>query len=123
MRRIRRALIIWAACATLVLAGGVALAFNARVANHFGYALPGAAGLPERISYAGRHYSAQGECWASSKLQQVRLWPLREVSQLPTLLGPAHPVLSAEVPQGMTAMTLLIPSGACYAVYSLEGGP
>lgn len=123
MRRRTRAALIIAACVVLFLAGGVTLAFNARVANHFGYALPRAASLPERISYVGRHYSAQDECWASSRLQQERLWPLHEVSQLPTLLGPSHPVLSAEVPHGMMAMTLLIPSGACYAVYSLEGGP
>jgi hypothetical protein len=123
MRRIRRAAFFIVACAALLLVGGVALAFNARVANHFGYALPGTEGLPERITYAGRRYSAQGECWTSSKLQQERLWPLHEVTQLPTLLGPAHPVLSAGIPQGMMAMTLLIPSDACYAIYDLEGGP
>jgi hypothetical protein len=84
---------------------------------------PGDAGLPSRIAYAGRHYSSAGDCWSSSRLQREGAWPLHAVSQLPTLLGPAHPVLSAPVPQGMTSMLLLVPAGACYTAYSLEGGP
>lgn len=123
MRRTHRVALLIVACVGLVVIGVGALAFNARVANHFGYALPGDAGLPSRIAYAGRHYSAAGDCWSSSRLQREGAWPLHAVSQLPTLLGPAHPVLSAPVPQGMATMLLVVPSGACYTVYSLEGGP
>lgn len=123
MRRTRRVVLLIVACATLLVIGGGALAFNARVANYFGYALPGDAGLPSRIAYAGRHYSSAGGCWSSLRLQREGAWPLHAVSQLPTLLGPAHPVLSAPVPQGMTTMLLVVPSGSCYSVYSLEGGP
>jgi hypothetical protein len=122
MRRTRRVAILIVACVALLVIGGGALAFNARMANHFGYALPEDTGLPSRIAFAGRHYSSAGDCWSSSRLQREGAWPLHAVSQLPTLLGPAHPVLSAPVPQGMTTMLLLVPSGACYTVYSLEGG-
>ena len=123
MRRTCRVIILIVLCATLLVIGSGALAFNARMANHFGYALPGDAGLPSRIAYAGHHYSSAGDCWSSSRLQREGAWPLHAVSQLPTLLGPAHPVLSAPVPQGMTSMLLLVPAGACYTAYSLEGGP
>ena len=121
MRNRRRVLLI--ACAALLVVGIVALGFNSRVADHFGYALPGASGLPSRIAYAGRHYSANGSCWTSTRLQRQGIWPLHEVSQVPTLLGQAHPVLSETVPQGTATVLLAIPHDSCYAVYSLEGGP
>ena len=120
----RRLLFSASACvALLLIAGCVALAFNARVADHFGYALPGASGLPSRISYAGRDYSSSGACWTSAQVRQQGMWPLHEVAQVPTLLGQAHPVLSETVRQGMTTTLLVIPQDSCYAVYSLEGGP
>lgn len=119
-----RVLVIASVCvALLLIAGAVTLAFNARVASHFGYALPGANGLPSRISYAGRDYSAGSACWTAEHLQQQGMWPLHEVAQVPTLLGQAHPVLSETVPQGMTTTLLVIPQDSCYTVYSLEGGP
>lgn len=123
-RSTRRVQFIASACvALLLIAGAIALAFNSRVADHFGYALPGASGLPSRIAYAGRDYSASGACWTSARLQQQGIWPLHEVTQVPTLLGQAHPVLSETIPRGTTTVLLAIPQDSCYAVYSLEGGP
>lgn len=123
MRLTYRVALILGACVVLLVIGGVTLAFNGRVANHFDYALPGASGLPDHISYAHRNYSFGGACWTSAHLQQQGIWPLHEVTQVPTLLGQAHPVLSETVPQGMTTTMLLIPQGSCFSVYALEGGP
>lgn len=124
MRRRRTVLAIILALA-LVVVGGTALAFNPRVANHFGYALPGAAGLPSRVSYAGRDYAAAGQCLTSAQLQQKGWWPLHQVSQIFTVLGPAHRVYTDSYPQGLatTSLILLVDNGPCFAEYALEGGP
>lgn len=123
MRRKHRAMLAVVAVCCVLLVGAAAVACNGRVATHFGYALPGDGGLPGRISYAGRDYSYFGACWSDADLQQHGVWPLHQVAQVPTLLGAAHPVLSASVPHGMTTMELAIPKGSCYAVYGIEGGP
>ena len=125
MRRRRLVVVVTLACALLVIVGGAALMLNPGVANHFGYALPGDAGLPSRVAYAGRDYAASGQCLTSAQLQQNDWWPLHQVSHIPTVLGPARPLFTDTYPQGhaSTTMMLFTPKGSCYAVYVIEGGP
>ncbi len=123
MRRRRIVVAVIFALALLVV-GGAALVFNPRVANHFGYALPGDAGLPSRVAYAGRHYAASSQCLTSAQLQQKGWWPLHRISQIPTAFGPAHPMYTDTYPEGpATTVTLFVPKGSCYAAYVIEGGP
>ena len=106
-------------------------------ANHFGFALPGAGGLPYRLHYAGRDYATPGECahasWCAGRAEAVfseeqlrtkGYWPLHEVMRLPTLFGAARPVLSETIPAGLTTVGLYIQQDTTrYIAYSLEGGP
>lgn len=119
-----------------VLGALLALASQPRLANHVGYALP--AGLPFRLSYAGRHYANQSICagadWCRANgpprctnarwLRRQHSWPLRRAGAIFTLFGPARPLLRYPPPMGMTTMALYVPLGRdCYLAYSLEGGP
>ena len=122
MQRISVRLAVVAVC---IIAGtllvGVA-AFNPRVASHFGYAVPGANGLPLVITVSNRQYSTSHSCWSQRYLTQEGMWPLHAVGTIPTLFGPAHTVLSP--PTGALVSTLVFtPAGNCYDVYALEGGP
>jgi len=136
---------LWIAPVTIGLLGLslgllVVMARQPRLANHFGYALPlpGAAGLPFRLSYTGRHYANASTCagddWCkaagppicthASELRGAGYWPLRQAGSVFTLFGPSHPMLRAPTPDGMTTMALYVPIARdCYLAYSLEGGP
>ena len=122
MRRTSTRLVFVAVC---LIAGallvGVA-AFNSRVASHFGYAVPGAHGLPLVITVRNRHYSAAHSCWSQQYLTQKDMWPLHSVGEIPTLLGPAHTIYSS-LTGGAVSTLLFTPAGNCYDVYVLEGGP
>lgn len=135
----RRAVAVGAIAALLLIVAGLALWSPALpwAANHYGFALPGSAGLPYRIHYAERDYATSGMCaragWCAGQARtcesQVRLaadelWPLRQVDQVNTLLGPSYPVLMPiVVPSSMTTTLLFVPYQGCYQVYALEGGP
>ncbi|HEX6819939.1 MAG TPA: hypothetical protein VF120_16305 [Ktedonobacterales bacterium] len=134
LRRWWRLFVIEAIVVLVAVAGIVA--FNPWTANHFGYALPGADGLPWRIHYGGRDYSANGycagadwcvgqprTCWSQAKLMSVNIWPLYEVGQIPVLFGHPYPIMNAAIPAGLTTVLLFVPVGSCYVVYALEGGP
>lgn len=134
LRRSRRALVLVALVSLVILAGAVA--FNPWTANHFGYALPGADGLPFRIHYNGRDYASTGycagadwckgqqrTCWTQERLMSVQMWPLAEVGQIPALFARPYPIMSSAIPAGMTHTLVFVPAGSCYVVYALEGGP
>ena len=136
MRRLtRRARLgILPGVALVLLAGLVWGAFQPWTANHFGYALPGQDRLPFRISYAGRDYSnahecagadwcqpASKQCASNQDLAAQSLWPLSQVSSIPTLLGAAYPVLAP--PQGIQPLLFVAVGNGCYLTYALEGGP
>lgn len=136
------------ALVALVFAGW--LAFQPRVANHFGYALPVRDGLPCRLHYRGRDYEndeqcggmdrgawsvwyaahhhvpSGGPCQQPATLRGIRDWPLHEIASISTLLGPSHPVLvsSRDGPaSGFTTMVLYVEDAGCYRPYALLGGP
>jgi hypothetical protein len=109
-----------------------------RLANHYGFALPGSNGLPYRISYDNRTYSTQATCaganWCESNsehcvtqanLVKKNYWPLAEISTIPTLFGSDHKVMVAEASKvGKLPMVLYIAKKeGCYISYGLEGGP
>jgi hypothetical protein len=110
-----------------------------RLANHYGFALPLPNGLPNRIHYGGRLYWAPGfcggepgcrpqpHCWNQEFLASKDLWPLKQVGEIPVLLGAPIPLLTtAAQPTPSTAVdtVLMIPySPDCYATYALVGGP
>ncbi|GAB3721656.1 hypothetical protein GCM10027598_35590 [Amycolatopsis oliviviridis] len=132
-----------------VLAGLGALcgaAFIPKVANHFGYALPGEKGLPYQIQYNGRDYrntlTCAGARWCEDeKTPEQRTKPyctpraglglgdggtgLVKVDDVFTLFGPSRPVFTAGVvAQGkMTAGVVVEVSDDCYLEYTLVGGP
>jgi hypothetical protein len=137
MRRRRVGIIIVGAL--LLIAVALALWSPALpwTANHYGFALTGSDGLPYRIHHSGRDYQTSGMCahadWCArqprtcksqAQLATEGLWPLRQVDQVNTLLGPSYPVLMlTAVPSGMTTTLLFVPYQGCYQVYALEGGP
>ncbi len=84
--------------AVLVVAAILGATFIPKVANHFGYALPGERGLPYQVHYNGRDY--------------------RNV-------GSSHAVFTAGVvPPGETATRVIVEaSHDCYLTYDLVGGP
>lgn len=137
MQRRRWAMGVIAALALLAALGGAfwALAMP-RLANSFGFALPGDDGLPYRIAYHGRHYATSGMCaragWCDGQRcvcvsrQQLAgkdQWPLHQVETIATIFGSPHPVMAADTPAGMTMMVIFVPSGSCYMQYTIEGGP
>ena len=140
MRRTRaRWAIALGGAAVLVLVGLGMAAFQPRVANAFGYGLPGPHGLPHRVHVLGRDYQNASQCagaswcagvapastcWSRAKLTSVGMWPLTQVGSIFTLLGPTHPVLAPPIPAGMTSTLMFVPgNGDCYLVFALEGGP
>lgn len=116
-------------------------AFQPRVANHFGYALPGKDGLPTYIYANGRRYQSQQvcagagwcdqnrlrdlipRCYTESNLQTMRIWPLEQVSTMFTLFGAPQPILAPTGERGLTSPFVMADGDNCYVIYSLEGGP
>ena len=110
--------------AVLALLAGLGLccllAAQPTMANRFGYALPGADGLPFRVHYAGRDYENSSTCagagWckangppsctASAWFRDAGYWPLQRIGWLWRLFdGPIlhrYALLRAPTPQGMT---------------------
>ena len=62
--------------ALLIVAAGVWVAFQPRVANHFSYALPGKDGLPTYIYAHGRRYQSLQVCAGDDWCQRDRLQQL-----------------------------------------------
>lgn len=103
------------------------------VANHYGFALPGADGLPYRIHYSGRDYATQGYCadagWCNGQrraCESQQAIPgassFAHVADIATVFGPAYPVYSVNT-TGFTSVVLFVHVGTCYVPYELEGGP
>jgi hypothetical protein len=119
-----RLILTTAACVVALLVVAVVAALQPRVQNHFGYALPGENRLPLYVYYNDRRYAdPNGTCWSAAYLQQVGIWPLHQVGEMPTLFGAVHIILDGPTPAGFTTTLLFVPSGRCYVVYALEGGP
>lgn len=108
--------------AALLIVAVVAI-YTPRVADHFGYVTPLTGRLPARISYAGRRYAASGGCRSESDLRQFALWPLARGGGVPILFGGSKPLLTPPASAGLIHMTLVVASGSCYQVYTIEGGP
>ncbi len=108
-----------------------------RLADHNGFALPRACGVPARINYEGRHYANEPRCaggstthgcYTEADLQALGAWPLARVGSVPTLLGDAHPIAlptdAEAIPAGVVPTTVYVEdNSSCYLEYSLEGGP
>jgi hypothetical protein len=131
-----------------VLALMVFLAFQPRVANHFGYALPMKNGLPCRLHVMGRdydnseqclgmnragwtawydakhHVTPGGVCETNAQLQRAHDFPLERVGGVSTLFGSSHAVLSPRPDHGFgTTTVLLVRDNGCFRPYGLSGGP
>lgn len=120
---------------------GVTAAFQPRVANHFGYALPGKDGLPTYIYANGRRYQSLQvcagadwcqqdrlqalipRCYTQADLQALHIWPLKSVSTMFTLFGAPQPILSPQGESGVMQSFVMADGPNCYVTYSLEGGP
>lgn len=141
----RRRVPLWMAV-VLVLAGffvpaGIWVALQPRVANHFGYALPGKDGLPTYIFANGRRYQSPQvcagadwckqsrlqllvpRCYSAANLQAQQLWPLKQVGTMFTLFGAPQPILAPSNESGVVRPFVMGDGPNCYVVYSLEGGP
>lgn len=124
------------------VAGAGVIAFQPRVANHFGYALPGKDGLPTYIFENGRRYvsaqvcagadwckqqqTARGtpSCYTQADLQnKYQQWPLVRVDTLFTLFGSPHDILTRAGDRGLTTPYVIANGTDCYIMYSLDGGP
>jgi hypothetical protein len=120
--------------AVLLAAGGaVVLSWTA---NHFGYALPGAGGLPYRIHHAGRDYHSSATCagagWcdtsASPCVPPARFGgdetSLTQVGEVGTLFGASHAVFTTRPVHEGTPLTVLVRAEpGCFVGYALMGGP
>ena len=120
---------------------GVTAAFQPRVANHFGYALPGKDGLPTYIYANGRRYQSLQvcagadwcqqdrlqalipRCYTQADLQALHIWPLKPVSTMFTLFGAPQSILAPTGPDRLTRPFVMADGPNCYVTYSLEGGP
>jgi len=148
-RRRDRRRVVMASIAVLVVLGALCGAvFTPKVANHFGYALPGERGLPYQVHYNGRDYRTTLTCagaqWCEDdKTPEQRMAPyctpgvelglgegiddtgLVKVDDVFTLFGPARPVFTiGVVPQEKTVATLVVGAADdCYLTYALAGGP
>src|SRR5690349_14970456 len=112
----------------LVLSIGVTWLFLPKLANHFTFALPVPNGLPYHISYNNRTYLnnavCAGENWCEDKKPQCRTqpyliqnneWPLKQVGEVPTLFGPAHPILMPIANPGLATTVVYVQYGdGCY---------
>lgn len=139
-RRIPRRL-VFALAALLIVAAGVWVAFQPRVANHFSYALPGRDGLPTYIYAHGRRYQSlqvcAGDdwcqrdrlqqliprCYTQADLRAMHMWPLVQVSTMLTLFGAPQPILSPQGESGVMQSFVMADGPDCYVTYALEGGP
>jgi len=139
-RRIPRRLVV-ALAALLIVAAGVWVAFQPRVANHFSYALPGKDGLPTYIYANGRRYHSlqvcAGDdwcerarlqqliprCYTQANLQTMHMWPLVRVSTMFTLFGAPQQILSPQGESGVMQSFVMADGPDCYVTYGLEGGP
>lgn len=127
--------------AIFVISGGITAALQPRVANHFGYALPGKDGLPAYIFANGRRYQSLQVCAGAGWCEQTRLqqliprcytqanlvatqqWPLVRVGTMFTLFGAPQPILAPTGQTGLTRPLVMADGSDCYVVYTLEGGP
>ena len=133
-RRISRRL-VFALAALLIVATGVWVAFQPRVANHFSYALPGKDGLPTYIYAHGRRYQSlqvcAGDdwcrhdrlCYTQADLRAMHMWPLVQASTMLTLFGAPQPILSPQGESGIMQSFVMADGTGCYVTYALEGGP
>lgn len=139
-RRIPRRLVVLLG-ALLVVAAGVWVAFQPRVANHFSYALPGKDGLPTYIYAHGRRYHSLQvcggddwcqrdrlqqlipRCYTQADLRTMHMWPLVRVSTMLTLFGAPPPILSPQGESGVMQSFVMADGPDCYVTYALEGGP
>lgn len=141
----RRRVSIWLALLLILLAfivpAGIWGAFQPRVANHFGYALPGKDGLPTYIFANGRRYQSPQvcagadwceqariqqlipRCYTQADLQTQQLWPLVQVSNMFTLFGASQPILAPKGASGVARPFVMADGPDCYVTYTLEGGP
>lgn len=103
-----RRLALLGALVVALAALGVVAALQPATADRFGYALPGAHGLPGHFSYQGATYSNDGLCAGGSSCAgaQATRWSLammgangfndgsllRQVAALPTLFGASHAI-------------------------------
>ncbi|WP_409495702.1 hypothetical protein [Amycolatopsis sp. cmx-11-12] len=127
----------------VVLGALCGASFIPKVANHFGYALPGEEGLPYRVHYNGRDYrnnlTCAGAQWcAGERTPEPYCTPragldlgegnretgLVKVDDVFTMFGPSHPVFTAGVPQGEVVTRVIVEAfNDCYLIYGLMGGP
>ena len=121
--RQRNALLVAIGGIVALVALGVVAIYTPRVADHFGYVTPLTGRLPARVTYAGRRYAATSACASEETLSSHHLWPLAAVGSVPILFGGSRPLLSPPVPAGLTRMELAVAAGACYQLYTIEGGP
>jgi hypothetical protein len=112
-------------------------AFLPRLANHFGFALPIADGLPYRVFYLDRAYSSsdhmcagagwcrpQPSCSSLSELNEKGYSPLTQIGTVHTLFGPDHPIVTGRTIQDSPPTIVWVSySRDCYLTYALMGGP
>lgn len=147
-RRIPRRVAIASIAVLVVLGALCGAAFIPKVANHFGYALPGEKGLPYQVNYNGRDYrndlTCAGAQWCEDEKtpeQRTRQYctpraglgleegnggtGLVKVDDVFTMFGPSHPVFTAGVlPGGQTVTRVIVEASKdCYLTYALVGGP
>lgn len=140
-RRIPRRLVVLLVGVLFIVAAGVWVACQPRVANHFSYALPGRDGLPTYIYAHGRRYHSVQvcggddwcqhdrlqqlipRCYTQSDLQAMHMWPLAQVSTMLTLFGAPQPILSPQGESGVMQSFVMADGPDCYVTYALEGGP
>ncbi|WP_235096789.1 hypothetical protein [Amycolatopsis decaplanina] len=147
-RRVRRRVVMVSIAVLVVLGTLCGATFIPKVANHFGYALPGERGLPYKVHYNGRDYRNDLTCARARWCEDGRTPELRprayctpraglnlgggnsdtglvKVDEVFTMFGPSHPVFTAGlVPRGETATNVIVEaSDDCYLTYDLMGGP
>ncbi|MFI0802340.1 hypothetical protein [Amycolatopsis lurida] len=146
--RRRRRVVILSIAVLVVLGALCGAAFIPKVANHFGYALPGEKGLPYQVKYNGRDYRSHMTCagaqWCEDeKTPEQRTRPyctpraglglekgnggtgMVKVDDVFTMFGPSHPVFTVgALPQGGTVTGVVVEASKdCYLTYDLVGGP
>lgn len=138
----RRWAVVLGVLSVLALGGLAWGATRPRVANHFGYALPGRDGLPTYIYTIGRRYHssqvcADGDwcqadreqqniprCYTQADLQTFHAWPLSQTGTMFTLFGAPQPIYNPTAEgSGSTVPFIMADGPNCYVVYDLEGGP
>lgn len=94
------------------------------IANHYGWATRWPLRMPGTIHFRGRAYGHPGGCVAKSHTPFVAHRAVR-VGAVSVVIGADIPILESEPSRHGPADVALAtqPSGNCYIVYSLEGGP